>query len=302
MWLNGELRILALPTMLHSAMFHKIMLHKRTLRLTLPAILALLLLVGCSSAPEKEQTEREIYSEAKKNLTRGNFTTAQTKLEELETRFPFGRFSEQAQLDMMYAQMRGLDYPSATTTASRFLRQNPGNAHADYALYIRGLANYRMQSGALERRSPTNPALRDLSSLREAYGDFAALIARYPESEFSPDARARMLYLRNQLATQETANAWYYVRRGACVAAIKRAQYVLENFPSAPAIPDALVIAGECWRRLGEIQIADHFLVLLKNNFPQHPRLMPDGTLDVPEGRNDEARHWLRLVSFGLLD
>lgn len=275
-------------------MFHS------ALRLTLLTILIALLAAGCSSAPEKERTEREIYTDAKKNLDRGNFITAQTKLEELETRFPFGRYSEQAQLDLMYAQMRGLDYPAASTTAGRFLRQNPGHAHTDYALYIRGLANYWMESGVLIRRSPANAALRDLSSLREAYGDFSTLLTNYPQSTFAPDARARMLHLRNQLAEQETANAWYYVRRGACIAAIKRANYVLENFPTAPAMADALIIAGECYRRLGEEKIAANFLLLLQKNFPKHPRLSADGTLSVPEGSNVEGRNWLRIVSLGL--
>lgn len=260
------------------------------------------LLAGCASKPEKEKTEREIYVEAKKNLDKGNYTTAQTQLQDLETRFPFGRFSEQSQLDMLYAQMRGLDYPAAVTTATRFLRQNPGHPQGDYALYLKGLANYWMQSGVLERRSPTNPALRDLSSLRDAYGDFSALLNRYPESKFAPDVRARMLQLRNRLAEQELGNAWYYVRRGACIAAIGRAHYVLENFPSSPKLDDALAIASECHGRLGEKETADRFLAVLKLNYPQYGRLRGDGTLDVPEGRNAEGPSWLHLISFGLLD
>lgn len=276
---------------------------RRLFALTILAtLIATLLAAGCASKPEQEQTEGEIYAEAKKNLDRGNFVTAQSKLQDLETRFPFGRYSAQAQLDMMYAQMRALDYPAATTTAARFLRQNPGDLHADYALYLKGLANYWMQSGVLERRSPTNPALRDLSTLREAYGDFATLIARHPQSPFTPDARARMLYLRNQLAAQEVANAWYYVRRGACIGALSRARYVLENYPTAPSLDDALAISSECNRRLDETQTAEHFLALLKLNFPQYPRLQADGSLDVPEGRNAEGPSWLHIISFGLLN
>lgn len=270
--------------------------------LLLPLLAALLLAGGCASKPEREMTEREIYVDARKNLDRGNFETAQTRLQELEARFPFGRYSGQGQLDMMYAQMRALDYPGAAVTATRFLRQNPGHPAADYVLYIKGLANYWLQSGVLERRSPTDPALRDLSHLREAFGDFSALVARYPDSPHAPDARARMLHIRHLLAAQETAAAWYYVRRGACVGAIKRAQYVLDNFPTAPATGDALVIAAECWQRLGEQQVGERYLAVLKANFPDHPRLDDDGRLDVPEGRNAEGPSWLHIVTFGLLD
>lgn len=259
------------------------------------------LLSGCASKPEKEKTEQEIYAEAKKNLDRGNFITAQDQLQELETRFPFGRFSEQSQFDMMYAQMRGLDYPGVVATTSRFLRQNPGHPHADYALYLKGLANYWMQSGVMERRSPVNAALRDLSPLRDAYSDFSALLSRYPGSEFAADSRARMLHLRNQLAEQELANGWYYLKRGACLAAIKRSQYVLENFPTAPALADALVISSECHRRLGETTTADRLQAVLKLNYPEHPRLGSDGSLNVPEGRNLDGHSWLHMVSFGLL-
>ncbi|MFZ5757701.1 MAG: outer membrane protein assembly factor BamD [Pseudomonadota bacterium] len=274
------------------------MIARHALLTTLTLLAALL--AGCASAPEKEKTEQEIYREAKKSLERGNFQTAQTQLQELETRFPFGRFSEQAQFDMMYAQMRGLDYPGAVATATRFLRQNPGHANADYALYLKGLANYWMQSGVLERRSPTNKALRDLGALRDAYTDFATLLARYPQSDFAADARARMLYLRNQLAEQELASGWYYVRRGACIAAIKRAHYVLENYPSSPGLADALAISSECHRRLGETATADRMLSVLKLNFPDYARLDADGALDIPEGRSN-SHSWLATISFGLL-
>ncbi len=272
------------------------------LRAAVLAVATVVLAAGCASTPEKEQTEGEIYADARKNLDRGNFLTAQTRLQDLETRFPFGRYSEQSQFDMMYAQMRALDYPGAAATAGRFLRQNPAHPNADYALYIKGLANYWMESGVLERRSPTNPALRDLTSLREAYGDFGSLIARHPQSPFAPDARTRMLHLRNLMAEQEIGNGWYYMRRGACVSALGRAQYVIENFPTAPVLGDALVIAGECSRRLGEASMADRYLAVLKANFPQHPRLEANGSLDVPEGRNAEGPSWLHIVTFGLVD
>jgi outer membrane protein assembly factor BamD len=271
---------------------------------TLTSVLLACMVVasGCASKPEKEQTEQEIYIEAKKHLDRGNFLTAQTTLEDLETRFPFGRFSEQAQLDMMFAQMRGLDYPGAVTTAGRFLRQNPTHANADYARYIKGLANYWMNSGVLVRRSPANPALRDLTSLRDAYTDFGTLVARHPDSQFTPDARSRMLYLRNLMAEQEVANAWYYVKRDACISALNRAQQVIANYPTAPVLGDALVIASECSRRIGETGMADNFLAVLKTNFPQHARLRSDGSLLVPEGSRLEEPTWIGLLSFGLLD
>lgn len=273
----------------------------RLLALLLVTVLTGGVLTGCASKPEDEKTEQQIYAEAKKNLDRGNFLTAQDQLQELETRFPFGRFSEQAQFDMMYAQMRGLDYPGVVATTARFLRQNPGHPNADYALYLKGLANYWMQSGVMERRSPVNPALRDLTTLRDAYGDFSALLARYPQSAFAPDSRARMLHLRNQLAAQELGSGWYYLGRGACLAAIKRAGYVLENFPTSPSLADALVISSECHRRLGETGTADKLLAVLKLNYPEHPRLDGSGNLNVPEGRNAEGHSWLQMISFGLL-
>lgn len=273
---------------------------RRFLHSVIIALCALALLGGCSSKPEKEQTERELYVDAHKNLGRGNFLTAQTKLQELETRFPFGRYSEQAQLDMLYAQMRARDYPSATETAKRFLRQHPGHAHTDYVLYLSGLANYWLQIGVLERRLPFDAAVRDLGALRDAFGDFSTLVTRFPDSPFAPDARARMLYVRNLLAAQEIAVGWYYMKRNACIAAMHRAQYVIGNFPGTTAAGDALVILGECNARLGEKEVAQRFVATLKANFPEHRRLRADGTLNVPEGIED-GWSWLRAASFGLL-
>lgn len=266
--------------------------------LLLSFLLTLLVVAGCATK-DKEKNENEIYAEAKKSLERGNFQTAQDQLQELDTRFPFGRYAEQSQFDMMYAQMRAYDYPGAESTAKRFLRQNPAHPQGDYALYVKGLANYWMQSGIFERRSPTNDALRDLSSMRDAYGDFATLLARYPQSRFAPDSRLRMLYLREMLAEQEIASGWYYLRRGACIAAIKRADYVLRNFPTSKHLDDALAISSECYHRVGEQETADRFLAVLKLNFPKYHRLQSDGTLYVPEGTGTPS--WLHAITFGLI-
>lgn len=270
------------------------------LRALVLALCAFAFLGGCASKAEKEKTERELYVDARKQLDRGNFMTAQTRLQDLDTRFPFGRFSEQAQLDMLYAQVRALDYPAAVTTAQRFLRQHPGHPNSDYVLYLRGVANYWLDMGVLERRTGFRQELRDLSSLREAFADFSTLVTRYPDSPYAPDARARMLYVRNLVAAQEIQVAWYYVRRDACVAALERAGYVLAGFPTAPVTGDALVILAECSDRLGERDTAAKFVAVLKANFPAHPRLRADGSLAVPEGRHGWS--WLRALSLDLLD
>ena len=51
-----------------------------------------------------------------------------------------------------------------------------------------------------------------------------------------------MKYLVNTLAASDVHVARYYARRGAYVAAVNRAQTVLQQYPQAPATEEALAI------------------------------------------------------------
>ncbi len=214
---------------------------------TLWALLILCLLLGaasCSMIPfigkdkdkkdfEQEDlnaTEQMLYRNSQRSLRAGNYAAAIEGLQRLEARFPFGRYAEQAQLEIIYAHYMAASYESAKTAADRFIRLHPGHPHVDYAYYLKGLSSYSQNRSLMDRIYASDPAKRDMTSARDAYADFATLLARYPTSRYVPDARARMLYLRDLLARSELNIADYYMKRRAYAAAANRARYVIETY------------------------------------------------------------------------
>lgn len=215
----------------------------------------------------------ELYAEAHKSMEAGNYDRAVKYYKRLVARFPFGRYTEQAELDMAYSQYKGNNPEEALSTINRFIKQYPTQKHADYAYYLRGLINFNREIGLLERYIEQDTTRRDLTYARQSFQDFGALIERYPNSRYVPDARQRMIHLRNGLAQAELNISTYYFRRKAYIAAQGRAKYIIENYQETPQAGDALAIMSECYKRLGEDKLADDTRRVLELNYPEHPYL-----------------------------
>ena len=174
-----------------------------------------LLISACASKSQEEVLAEEIYYEnARDAMNSGNFNEAETNLDALETYYPFGRYAEQAQLDLIYARYQNLDLEGSRAAADRFLRLNPQSEHADYALFVRGLASYNLDVGLGARYMPIDIEARDPGEQHQAFQDFSDLLNRYPGSVYAPDARQRMIAIRNRLANLELLSAQYYIKIG----------------------------------------------------------------------------------------
>jgi len=233
-------------------------------------------LAACSSGPTNEyQTypelnARELYESALESMKTGNFGSAIRRLEALDLRYPFGAYSQQSQLDLIYAYYKRGDSESAISTADRFIRQNPRHANVDYAYYMKGLVNFNSEVGFFQEVFAAKLSERDASSARTAFEDFAELMRRYPESNYAADARQRMIFLRNRLADYEIHVARYYMTRDAYLAAANRAKYVVEHYPKTPAVADALNIMASAYDILELTDLAADARTVLKHNFPDY--------------------------------
>lgn len=264
-------------------------------------IFIVLSLTACAGNPadKRELTEAEHYREAHKLLERKTFLDAIEQLEELEARFPYGDYTEQAQIDLIYARYRSLDYPGATAQAERFIRTYPSSEHLDYVLYIRGLAHYYMEQGLFDRVFGSNKAPRDLATMKDAFRDFDELVRRYPDSAYAADARSRMVFIRNLLAEQELVAARYYARRQAYIASANRAQDVIRHFQHTPSVEEAVAILTKSYESLEQPQLASNGRELLKQNWPQSEWLSR-GEVEIDWWPSGE-RTWLSLLTFDLL-
>lgn len=273
------------------------------------AVLAIALLVAlaaCSSNDDKKEnmTERDLYMQAQKYLKDENYDLAAKNLQMLESRFPFGPYAEQAQLELIYAQYHSFQGDAAVSSAERFIRLHPQHPNVDYAYYMKGLANYTEGTGFLERFLPTDMTERDPGKALQSFEDFRQLLIRFPDSEYAPDAKARMTYLRSRLARYEINIANYYFRRKAYIAAANRGRYVVENYPQTEAVPDALAVMVQAYQLLNLNDLANDSLNVLRTNFPNHPSLDANGNFikEFDVANSPEHRSWVNRLTFGLFD
>lgn len=269
--------------------------------LLLIAILALT--AACSSKqPEVDEnlSEVELYRQAQADLDNRSYTQAIAKLKALESRYPFGRYAEQAQLELIYAYYKNVEPEAAKSSAERFIRLHPQHANVDYAYYLKGLASFDQDRGLLARFLPLDMTKRDPGAARDSYNEFAQLTSRYPTSRYAPDAKQRMIYLRNLLAAYEVHVGHYYLKRQAYVAAANRGRYVVENFQETPAVGDGLAIMTEAYQRLALNDLAATSLETLKLNYPDHPSL--ENGQFVPREEEADGRSWLAKATLGLIE
>ena len=244
-------------------------------------------------------TEEQFYNQAVQQMNAQNFRGAIRTYQALESRFPFGRFATQAQIELVYVYYRNSDLEAAIAAADRFIRLNPEDDNVDYAYYMKGLSSFAADRSIIDRFLPTDPSKRDPAQARESFAQFSQLLALYPDSSYAADARARMIFLRNLLAAHEIHVANYYLERRAYVAALNRGKYVVENFQGTPSVSDAMAVMVECYLRLGLNDLADTSLELLRENYPQHAALDDEEEFIVRSEVTNPSL--LYTVSFGLL-
>jgi len=270
-------------------------------------ILLSLVMLGCSSNDELPEIaadtgEQQMYDEAQRYLRNDNFDLAVRSLQLLESRYPFGKYAEQAQLELIFAHYGAYEHEAAVEAADRFIRLHPQHPNVDYAYYMKGLAAYTGNEDILSRFLPTDSTMRDTSHAREAFAEFAQLLSRFPDSPYAADARARMVHLRNMLARHEIVVANYYFRRGAFLAATNRGRYVVENFQQTPAVADGLAVMAQGYILLGLDDLAIDSIEVLALNYPDHPSLDKNGEFKSVYTLDGLQRSWINKLSFGLFD
>lgn len=250
------------------------------MRRQVTAFTAALVLCGCASITEFDETRGwpapKLYAEARDEMNTRNWPRAIKLYGILESRYPFGRHSQQALLELAYSQWKEAETPAALATLDRFLKLYPTHPSADYAWYLRGLINFNDDLGLFGSLSRQDVSERDPRSARESFDSFRELVTRFPESRYAPDAAARMKFIVNMLASHEIHVARFYLSRGAFVAAANRAQTALITYPQAPANEEGLLIMVKAYDAMGLTELRDDAERVMKGNFPQSKYLGKD--------------------------
>ena len=237
------------------------------------AAITVFLMAACGLLPEeKDETAgwnaQKIYSEAKAAMGEGGYDRAIKLFEKLEARYPYGRYAQQAQLDVAYAYYKTQEPASAIAACYRFIKLHPNHPNVDYAYYLKGLVNFNEDLGLLGNVANQDLSERDPKGARESFDTFKELVTRFPDSKYAPDARQRMVYLIGALASHEVHVARYYYRRGAYLAAANRAQAAVRTYPQTPAVEEALFLMVQSYDALNMQDLRNDADRVLHANYP----------------------------------
>jgi outer membrane protein assembly factor BamD len=228
---------------------------------------------GCGSMNEGPDetagwSASKLYSEAHDAQVDGAWDKSAKLLEKLESRFPYGRYAQQAQLELGYVYWKSGEAGSALAACDRFIKLHPNHPAVDYVYYLKGLINFNDDLGFAGYISSQDPTERDPKAARQAFDALRELVTRFPDSKYTPDASKRLNYLVHAMASQEVHVARYYIKRGAYVAAANRAQFAIKTYPDAPAIEEALYILVTAYDKMGMNDLRDDADRVMHKNFP----------------------------------
>ncbi len=270
--------------------------HKSSKRnLSILGIFVILFLSACSSneeMPDDRLIEKELYDQAQSRLKNESYSTAIMSLEALESRFPFGRYAEQAQAELIYAYYMNSQFEASQSAAERFINLHPRHSHTGYAYYMKGLAAFTDDSGLFSRYFQSDLEKREVVMAQTSFDELSDFISRYPQSNYVSHAKQRMIYLKNLLAKHEMYVADFYMKRGAYLAAISRSKYVIEHLPNTPQTPYALSILVEAYDLLGYEELKKRNLKILTSNYPD---------FNFQENESIKTRSWTNVLTLGLL-
>jgi len=231
-----------------------------------------LLLSACSNTPIDNTigwSNDKLFNEAKDEVKSGAWDKAIVMFDKLEGRAAGTTLAQQAQLEKAFAQYKTGDKIQALATLDRFLKLHPASPAIDYALYLKGLINFNENLGLFSFLTRQDLSERDQKAAKDSYEAFRELSARFPDSKYAADARQRMTYIVNSLASYEVHVARYYYNRGAYVAAVNRAQLAISDFQGVPAIEEALNILISSYDALGMTELRDDTRRVLEKSFPK---------------------------------
>ena len=284
---DASLRLAGNPALQKKSPFSNI----RPISLLLVILTAALFLSGCAGSDgQKDDTdiwsETKLYSEATDKLNDGDFAKCGKYFDKLEARFPFGPYSQQAQINAAYCYWKAQEQAQALVAIDRFIKLHQGSSNLDYGYYLRGLITFNDDLGWLGKFTGQDLSERDPQAAKDAFESFKIVVERFPNSKYAPDSLDRMRYIVNSLAEADVIVARYYFQRGAYLAAANRAQLVIRDYDRAPAVEEALYILYQSYQKLGMADLSRDTARVFKLNFPD------SSMLETGQRVKKERRWW----------
>ena len=212
----------------------------------------------------------EIYAQGKEFLDVEDYPNSIKYFDILEARYPFGKYSTQAMLDLAYAAYQSNLKDEAIVNCDRFIRLYPNHPNVSYAYYLRALSNFDKDRNFITEIFAQDPSKYDVTKLRQSFDDFTIVINKFPKSQYAKDSRNRLIYIKNMIAENELYIAKYYSKRSAHVAAIERVKYMLKNYSGTPSSEEGLLVMINSYNNLKMKDLAYDTSRVLKENYPEY--------------------------------
>lgn len=241
-------------------------------------LIALMLVSGCATDRHNERQQRLaklepsiLYKRGKEALKASDYQEAVGVFEALTARYPFTPEARQARIDIIFAYYKLGEKESAKDAAETFIHDNPAHPRLDYVWYIKGLNDMERQPYFIERWLDVDLSARVPKTATDAFEAMKTVVSQYPQSPYAADARQRLIFVRNRLASYEMQIADHYMERGAWVAAARRANETIEQYDGAPAVIDAMRMLYRCYNELGYTELAQNAEKVFQENYPGQP-------------------------------
>lgn len=222
----------------------------------------ILLVTACGSkdddAEKPPEAAEKLYNSARDKLAKQNYKEAVKDFEEVERQHPSSVWAANAQIMSAYSSYEAEDYDAAIGTLDRFVKLYPNNDSTPYAYYLTAICYYEQISDVGRDQKITEQAL---AALRE-------IVRRFPDSDYSRDAKIKLDLTLDHLAGKEMQVGRYYLKRDDTLAAINRFRIVVENYQTTSHVPEALHRLVEAYLKLGITQEATKYAAVLGENYP----------------------------------
>ena len=213
----------------------------------------------------------EAYQEGMNSLEGGDVLFAAKKFSEAEILFPQSIWAPKSALMAAYSYYSQDYYGDAIAELERYIRVYPLDKNLDYAYYLLGTSYY--EQIVSEKK--------DLQSISKAKENFTIVVNKFPNTEYSLDAKFKIDLINEILASKEMYIGRYYFEKKKWIASINRFRNVVDNY-------DETIYAEEALHRLVEV----YYVLGLEDESKKYAKLL---------GYNYQSSEWYKR-SYAMFD
>jgi outer membrane protein assembly factor BamD len=185
---------------------------------------------GCADKAIDESDPAQLYQDAEDEIKSDHYQIAIEKLRTVKNKFPYSKYSLDAQLrlgDVLFMQE---SYAEAAASYETFRDLHPRHEKVAYAMYRVGKSYYM---------DIPDPISRDLTPAQKSLDAYNEFLRRFPADANSEDAKKDVVTVRHILAQKELYIGDFYLKRGFLESAKPRFQKILGLYPDTDIAKEA---------------------------------------------------------------